>query len=236
MTLRFGRSLLFLVLIAAVALGLFEWAKRRPQDMPWTPLSLADRVGRFTPLKLDRLHDDFGACRAMLDAAGQDYDPLPVTDGGPQCGYRDGVRLRYPTGFDYAPAAAISCPMASGLFLWRHQFVEPAAQRRFGQGVARIETFGSYSCRRIGGGREGRYSEHATADAIDIAAFVLADGRRIGVAADWTGGDEAAAFLREVRDGGCRIFATTLSPDYNAAHRDHLHLDAARRGGWGYCR
>ena len=31
-----------------------------------------------------------------------------------------------------------------------------------------------------------------------------------------------------------RLFATVLSPDYNAAHRDHLHLDQAARGAWGW--
>jgi hypothetical protein len=40
-----------------------------------------------------------------------------------------------------------------------------------------------------------------------------------------------------VRDGACRLFATVLSPDYNAAHRDHLHLDEAKRGAmWRACR
>ena len=45
-------------------------------------------------------------------------------------------------------------------------------------------------------------------------------------------------FLRRVRDGACGLFATVLSPDYNAAHRDHLHLDQADRGmgGWRSCR
>ncbi|WP_375292508.1 extensin family protein, partial [Sphingomonas melonis] len=84
----------------------------------------------------------------------------------------------------------------------------------------------------------GTWSEHATADAVDIAGFRLADGRRITVVGDWTGSGDKAAFLREVRDGACRLFATTLSPDYNAAHRDHLHLDQADRGamGWRACR
>ncbi len=39
---------------------------------------------------------------------------------------------------------------------------------------------------------------------------------------------DEAAFLREARDGACRYFNATLSPDYNAAHRDHLHLDQGR--------
>jgi hypothetical protein len=65
---------------------------------------------------------------------------------------------------------------------------------------------------------------------------VLADGRRIGVAQDWTGGDEEAVFLRRARDEACEVFGTVLSPDYNAAHADHLHFDQAARGFGGLCR
>jgi hypothetical protein len=116
--------------------------------------------------------------------------------------------------------------------------VQPAALRHFGQRVAGIDHFGSYSCRRLYGRDAGAWSEHASARAVDIAGFRLEDGRRISVAADWSGEGAAAAFLREVRDGACDLFATVLSPDYNAAHRDHLHFDHAARGatGWRGCR
>lgn len=102
----------------------------------------------------------------------------------------------------------------------------------------RIEHFGSYNCRRIGGGEGGSWSEHSTADAIDVAGFRLADGRRVTVVRDWKGTGPEATFLHRVRAGACRLFATTLSPDYNAAHHDHLHLDQAERGtmGWRACR
>jgi hypothetical protein len=99
-----------------------------------------------------------------------------------------------------------------------------------------VLTYGSYSCRRIGHAQTGNYSEHATANAIDIVAFRLADGRTVSVAGHWDADDERSRFLKEVRDGGCTLFATTLSPDYNEAHADHLHFDQARRGGYQYCR
>ncbi len=233
---RFDFSLFLLVLSAALGLALFEWGKGHPQDMPWTRLSLADPVGRFTGLKLDRLREDPAACRALLDAADETYNVLAPFGSGASCGYADGVRLTNSRDFGYAPAADVACGVAASLFLWEKQVVEPAAQRHLGARVQRIDTFGSYSCRPVRGGREGRWSEHATANAIDIAGFRLSDGRRITVARDWTGEGAEAAFLHEIRDGACRIFATTLSPDYNAAHRDHLHLDRASRGGWGFCR
>mgnify|MGYP003632355300 CR=1 FL=1 len=95
----------------------------------------------------------------------------------------------------------------------------------------------SYSCRRVYGREEGRWSEHATADAVDVAGFRLEDGTQVSVLRDWDDGGPKSAFLREVRNGACDLFATVLSPDYNAAHRDHLHLDQAERGekGWRMC-
>jgi hypothetical protein len=131
-----------------------------------------------------------------------------------------------------------SCPVAAALTVLEREVLQPAAVRHFGKAVARIDHAGSYSCRRLYGRDEGPYSEHATAEAIDLLGFQLEDGTRISVLRDWGSEGAEAAFLREVRDGSCRLFATVLSPDYNAAHADHLHLDMAERGrtGWSVCR
>jgi hypothetical protein len=236
--------LLLLASMAAIALALLVFAHRRPQDVPWTPLDLGDPVGLFTGRKLTALRTDAAACHALLDQAGIAYQRLPKRDDGPSCGYRDGVRVAIegPLAIRYRPAIGASCAVAASLATWEWQVVQPAALRHFGTRVTAIDDFGTYQCRRIGGGRaaEGgaRWSEHASANAVDIAGFRLADGRRITVARDWTGGGRDAAFLREVRNGACTLFATTLSPDYNAAHHDHLHLDQADRGpgGWRACR
>jgi hypothetical protein len=99
-----------------------------------------------------------------------------------------------------------------------------------------IEHLGAYNCRRMYGRSSGRWSEHATGNALDVAAFVLADGRRVSLAGNWTGKGAEAAFLRRVRDDACDVFGTVLSPDYNAAHADHFHLDQASRGFGTVCR
>ena len=116
--------------------------------------------------------------------------------------------------------------------------VAPAAREHLGSTPVALEHYGTYQCRRVGNSPEGRWSEHATGNAIDVSAVVLADGRRIAVRQGWTNqGSPAAAFLREARDGACPIFGTVLSSDYNAAHFDHLHLDQERRAmGWSLCR
>lgn len=224
-----------------ILLLLFVYAglRQRPQDLPWTDLDLARPVGLFTGRKLAALAGNAARCRALLDRAGIAYVAMPPGGAG-QCAYGDAVRLkRDADAIALAPASvAPSCPVAAALKLWEWQVVQPAALRIFGQPVRSIRHLGSYSCRRMYGRSQGDFSEHATADAIDVAAFVLKDGRSVSVLAHWKGQGEDAAFLHAVRDGACDLFSTVLSPDYNAAHRDHFHLDQAERGAtrWRACR
>jgi hypothetical protein len=110
--------------------------------------------------------------------------------------------------------------------------LQAAARQHLGQEVVRVEHFGTYSCRNLYHRESGRRSQHATANAIDIAGFTLADGTQVSVLADWDGPAAKAAFLRAIRDGACRFFDVVLSPDYNEAHRDHFHFD---QGGQSAC-
>lgn len=227
-------------MVAALALAAlvgWGWMRGHPQDLPWTPLDLGEPVGLFTGRKLAALADDFPKCRQLLDRAGVRFEALAARRDGPNCGYDDAVRLRARDALTtpFRPASVgVSCPVAAALAMWEWNVVAPAAQRHFGSRVTAIEHFGSYNCRRMYGRDAGAWSEHATANALDIAAFRFADGRRVSVVGDWEGTAEERAFLREVRDGACGLFATVLSPDYNAAHRDHFHLDQAGRGGMGW--
>ena len=226
-----------LVAIAAIALivAIIEgaaWIATHPQDVPWTRLDLNQPIGRFTGPKLAALGLDPRRCRALLANIGIADRPAPIVIAPAPCGFSDGMRLDRDTPF--RPGGVVTaCPVAAALVLWERDVVQPAARRHLGTQVTGFDHFGSYACRRIGGGPEGRFSEHATADAIDISGFRLARGPSVSVLRDWNGAGPRAAFLREVRDGACRLFATTLSPDYNAAHRDHFHLDQAERGAVG---
>lgn len=228
------------MLLATLALVAWGVLRGRPQDLPWTPLDLGQPVGLFTGRKLTALTGDAAACRALLTQSGVRFTALPSRRDG-QCGYEDAVRLTSGGARDIALSPVglgMACPVAAAVAMWEWNVLAAAARRHFDARVTRIDHFGSYSCRRLYGRDAGAWSEHATADAIDIAGFRLSDGTRISVARDWSGGGAKAAFLREVRDGACGLFATVLSPDYNAAHRDHFHLDQAARGatGWRACR
>ncbi|HWT11990.1 MAG TPA: extensin family protein [Allosphingosinicella sp.] len=238
---RMATWLLALGLAGLGALLLYGYARAHPEDLPWTALDLARPPGAFTGRKLADLADEGGRCLALLDAAGVRFTALPPRAAGPQCGYESAVRFAGGGALriGYRPAdLGTNCAVAAALALWEWHVVQPAALRHFGSEVATIEHFGSYSCRRLYGRGEGAWSEHARANAVDVAAFTLADGTRISVVGDWTEEGARGRFLREVRDGACGLFATVLSPDYNAAHRDHLHLDQAGRGafGWRGCR
>lgn len=234
-----ARRLIWLFIFAFALLVLFAWLRPGREDMPWTPLSLSDPIGLSTGRKVARLTGDRDSCIALLETSGLEFDALEPR-GNDQCRVEDAVRLD--GGQDLLSltprSVAPSCPVMIGMLIWQNQVVQQQAQTIFGQRVARIETYGSFSCRRMYGRTEGAWSEHATADAIDIGAFVLADGTRISVLGDWPGDSKKARFLRQVRDGACDLFSTVLSPEYNAAHADHFHFDMADRGdmGWRACR
>lgn len=128
------------------------------------------------------------------------------------------------------PVAMLRCPMIPQVDRWVRTVIEPAARRTYGVSLAELTIAGSYSCRPINGVSGGYLSEHGHANALDVSGFVLADGRRISVKSGWSGGGRDRAFLQAVHDGACGEFTTVLGPDYNAYHRDHFHVDLARRG------
>ncbi|MBV9931634.1 MAG: extensin family protein [Alphaproteobacteria bacterium] len=172
-------------------------------------------------------------CYAGLRAAGASFRPLPDSGTPDGCGMTGAVQL-LDIGTPVRGLGAMTCGLAERFTLWVRDAVQPAARGAFGVAVARIDSFGTYSCRPLNNQAGARLSEHGRANAVDIGAFVLRDGRRISVAADWNGGDATVRrFLRAVHDEGCRRFNVVLGPDANAFHRDHLHFDMGRGP---YCR
>jgi hypothetical protein len=200
---------------------------------PTVPLQISDPVTPLTGWKLNRAAEDQAQCLATLDgvASLQPLDPLEESD---QCFIRDRVDLR---GVGNARVFPIEtrCAIALRLAMWEMHSVQPAAAEFLQTSVTAIDHIGSYNCRtiRTGNGPSPRMSTHATADAIDIAGFQLADGGQVRLLADWEPPGRKGDFLRAVRDGACDWFSLTLSPDYNRLHADHFHLQSR---GWGLCR
>lgn len=174
---------------------------------------------------------DLRQCLAKLDREEVQYTPLPDRRFAGGCDAIGSVKL-LDVGVPVTNLGAMTCPLASTFAAWARYGVLPAARVALGIEVVKIETMGTYACRPIAG--SSKLSEHAHSNAVDVAAFLLADGRRISVKADWNAGGKEAKFLHVVHDSACKRFRTVLSPDYNADHHDHLHFDMGGRGG--FCR
>lgn len=173
-------------------------------------------------------------CMATMGAAGFQFTPLPDRSFGGGCLAFGSVQLNN-VGVPVTNLGAMRCPLAQTFAAWARHGVLPAARVHLRTEVIRIESFGTYNCRNINGSGSGRLSQHAFANAVDVAAFVLADGRRITVRGGWNGPDETVRrFLRVIHQSGCKRFRTTLGPDYNNAHADHFHFDMGGNGS--YCR
>ncbi len=194
------------------------------------PLDLRDRPTFVTGLKL-RL-GGVDRCYGALDRAGLELERLPDEARGPGCGFEDVARLdRSFTA--WGGGITLKCPMLAGLAMWERHTLQPAARELFGSEVARVRHFGTYACRNVNNDSGGRRSEHATANAVDVAGFVLDDGREISVLADWGKDGPQGRFLARAHDRACDRFDTVLGPEYNELHRDHFHFD---NGGHEICR
>jgi hypothetical protein len=127
------------------------------------------------------------------------------------------------------PAATLACPIVSALDQWILTSVQPMAKHWFGQPVVEIKQISAYSCRGMNGNPNSRISEHAFGNALDISAFILADGRRVSVKDGWLGAPQEQGFLRDIQGAACEQFTTVLAPGSNRFHYDHIHVDLMRR-------
>jgi hypothetical protein len=179
-----------------------------------------------------RLSQDVQLCRDALAGAGVTFTLLPAMHATGGCGYDEAVLVKSSlTKWSSPEALPMSCDLAARLHMWERHIIMPAAEKWLGSPVTGIEAFGSFQCRRVAGA--DRLSEHSFAKAADIAAFRLADGRRISVLDHYRSKGAAGDFLREIRDRACGLFDVTLGPDYNADHANHFHVDV---GGERACR
>lgn len=223
---------LLLLVIGISAAGVWRgWIALPPQWNPWAPLDVAAAPNFLTRYKLMRLRADPQLCDQALASSGlrtsRQADSRDAT-----CPLINTLRVQ---GGEVALSSSFlaSCPLAVSFALFARHALQPAAQAAYGQAVTRVDHLGSFACRNVYGRENARRSQHASADALDIAGFRLADGRSISVLKDWPRENRDAQFLRQVRDGACELFSVVLSPDYNAAHRNHFHVDV---GPWSVCR
>lgn len=225
----------FVTALFALIIGGSIWAVDRyvpPQHLFWKPLDTSRPLGIATRQQLFALNlKSSQVCMDLArDTAG--FKTIPADPRRPTTGVGKGVcgwdvaRVVYGTDQTlFVPGESnMQCPLSVAVYLWQRE-VDALTRKHFDQPLAKIHHYGSYSCRRQRGNGSGKWSEHSFANAWDVAAFELEDGTRIQILKDWDGPRKKANFLREARDAACGLFQVTLSPDFNAAHADHFHLD-----------
>jgi hypothetical protein len=221
---RIGFFIVFLCLSSSYGLsrlGLFDWPSH------YDPFALPDLTEKpywLTQTRLKLIDSDGQNCSLALARAGINFSETPQKGAGTRCELDDAVEITQLFGAKIK-AEVTRCNIAARLYMWERNIVQPAALQQFGEQVTEITHFGSYNCRTIRG--SSYMSEHATGNAFDVSGFKLKSGKMISVLKDWDK-TQTSDFLHTVRTGLCDYFNLTLSPDYNADHKDHFHVDM----GW----
>ncbi|MCI1899318.1 MAG: extensin family protein [Enterobacter sp.] len=225
-----GKSLLIgLVIVGAAVMG-YRWLPSYYN--PFVPLNLDDPPGKITQYKLRRLTPE--ACASLLSQANQKQliQTQTLADSAGDCPLTDVVRVRNFGPVTLSSSFIASCPLALSSALFVHQQARPLTQTLMGSELARIKHVGSFACRNIYHRPDARRSEHASADALDISAFQLANGQRVTVLRGWRE-EKTYPWLRALLSASCDYYGNGLGPEYNAAHANHFHLGMR---GFGLCR
>lgn len=221
--------LLSTIIVALLAIFCVVLDQSLPkQHLPWRKLDPEAPLGFATKSQFMRLSlSPSKSCMAMArDALHLNSVPSEPHKPNKTCGWKTARIVYGSNAAALKPGEAnMQCPLAIGTYMWLRE-LDSLANKHLGSDLKKIHHVGTYSCRRQNGNNSGQWSEHAFANAWDITGFELSDGRVISILKDWKGEDKnRRKFLREARNKACKIFRVTLSPDYNAAHHDHFHVD-----------
>jgi hypothetical protein len=194
-----------------------------PNTLPWEPIDLNATPGWIAHWQLNRLATDGQRCRNALATTSLEFAPLQDRKIDHACGFQDVVRVdRSPIVF--APRTTATCGLTAALY-WYQVALQKVAQSEMHARLVRIDQLGTFACRNVNSETAGPRSEHATANAIDVAAFHFSDGRTATVLRDYGKNSAAGRFLDVAHDGACQLFNAVLGPRYNRLHANHFHLD-----------
>jgi hypothetical protein len=175
------------------------------------------------------------ACLRELEAAGVVWEPWghtpEVADGtSATCTVTEPIRAQSPIGgmtyryvsHDEPAPMVMACALGQSLLRLGRLL------REFD--IVQVIHIGVYNCRAIGD--SGRVSQHGYAKAIDIYGFVDSQGQDYILERDWEHDTDSprsakARLLYDVaqRMYEERIFNIILTPNYNADHDNHFHVD-----------
>jgi hypothetical protein len=201
--------------------------KLRPEPRPETGLQTASAI-RILPGKSAVMGRKGSVC-GVNGIKGEEL--APITSRVKGCGIADPVRVTSVDGVTLSMAATLDCPTARALHDWVRGALKPAFGRN---DVVQLQVAAHYACRPRNNVKGAKISEHGRGKAIDISAIVLANGKTVSVLDDWR--TKAGKPMVKAYRAACGTFGTTLGPDADRFHRNHLHFDTARHGNGAYCR
>ena len=173
-----------------------------------------------------------GQCVGQLRSLGTVYGQAESPLAAHPCGIEDPV-LVTAAPLPFAHPVLMGCELAARVTRWQSEAVIADSRRYLGQPVTgAVQPLIGYACRQEIGSRRNYVSQHGYGRALDIGGWRLADGTVVSVARDWHDGGAKGRFLHAVALDACRYFAVVLTPDVNAAHRSHFHVDI---GDYRYC-
>jgi hypothetical protein len=176
------------------------------------------------------------ACRAALTEDLAIAPSIPDIQGAGGCGGTDLVKLEAIVLADkhrvaVTPAATLRCSMATAIADWVRADVAPLTAK-LGSEISVLDNFDSYECRGFNRIPGAHLSEHGRANALDVRAFKLSDGRSISL----TDRSVSRELRETVLHSVCARFMTVLGPGSDWYHEDHIHLDLAeRRNNYRIC-
>ncbi len=203
-----------------------------PQAKPGNPQSEA--AEKSAEAKVSKQVEASVPCKG-IDGKFVEVPPVVGENG---CGFATAVRLEAagqgaPIRLPANPV--LRCHFAGQLTNWIAVDVAAAASEIAGEALKLIRTGPGYQCRRRNNKPDGKLSEHAVGDAIDIAAFEFESGKIISIEDGWGARDDEdpsvqARFLRAIHAAACERFTTVLGPEADEYHQSHFHLDSGCHG------
>jgi hypothetical protein len=188
-----------------------------------------DSVEKADPsVSPDRIYQS--ACPALMNGEVQGELVPPLSEG--VCGERSPLKITAigkGSSVKLAGAITTNCAMAGALANWVVE-IQQEAQKGFGAEIESITTGSDYQCRKVNNGHQGRVSEHAFANAVDIVSFKFKNGKSTELTSGWKGTPEEQAFWRGLHKTSCDRFMTVIGPEGDAAHQGNLHLDLGCHG------
>ncbi|MGV2126036.1 extensin family protein [Agrobacterium vitis] len=174
----------------------------------------------------------YGQCLKDLKAAGAQFTERPRIDDGDGCGIDKPLEVtEILPGVSLKPKATLRCAAALELSEWMRTLVIPAADQALPDKgrLKAVDQASSYICRNRNSRSDGKMSEHAKGNALDIAGFEFEKGDVPMKIVPDSEPTLPGAFQRTINSSACLYFTTVLAPGADETHKDHLHLDLIKR-------